>query len=141
MKKLTVLLFIIAAFQSTSQDRFQQIRNELTLMSVEYPGLDEPVTLRVTGSSLQAFITAIANTHNLNVNVSNDVEGEVVNNFTNATVLDVFVFLAKEYNLEIEKIGESILSFKPYKTLIIPEVYSPKSSKSVLHRQHRLFVS
>lgn len=127
---LGVLLLCFTCHKSSAQtDRFQQIRNELSIMSVEYPGLDEPVNLRVSGSTLKAFITAIANTHGLNVSVANNVEGEIVNNFTNATVIDVFIFLCQEYSLKIVKVGESIISFRNYEEIIPPKEYVSKELK------------
>ncbi len=130
MKKLVLSICLcLLGLLSFSQDRFQQIRNELTAMSVEYPGLDEPVNLRVSGTSLQSFITAIANTHGLNVSVANNIEGSIVNNFTNATVSDVFIFLCQEYSLDIVKVGESIISFRRFIPEVLPEKYVSKELK------------
>ena len=127
MKKVLIVIAISFCFLATkAQDRLQDVRYNLKAMAVDYPGLESPVNFSVNGTSIPSFITAIANTHNLNVSVANNVEGSVVNNFTNATVIDVFLFLCQKYDLDIEFAGRSIISFVNYDEEIIPQKYISK---------------
>ncbi|MBK6551295.1 MAG: hypothetical protein IPG11_12965 [Flavobacteriales bacterium] len=51
------------------------------------------------------------------------MKGEVVNNFTDARVVDVLMFLCKRYDLDVEFIG-SIIVLKPY-VPVAPPVQPP----------------
>ncbi|HET8885639.1 MAG TPA: hypothetical protein VFM70_04710 [Salinimicrobium sp.] len=125
---------------SQDQDfqRIQSIRNQLIALSVENPGLTENVKtdISVNNISLANFLLAISDVHNININVSPELNQiTIANNFSNVTVADLLVFLSKEYGLEIDFTG-NILSVKKYQAppelpaeKIIPIVYFPQSDK------------
>ncbi|MEM7161718.1 MAG: type II and III secretion system protein [Bacteroidota bacterium] len=127
MRKIILILHLFFAFSLCGQDRIDQIRMELETMLVENPGLEENIELSVNGVEVAEFIRAIGLNHKINLNVAQDVNGIVINNFSNARVLDVLVFLCKQFELEMESIG-SIISFKKYvapvqgKVLLLPDV-------------------
>lgn len=118
MKKLLkiVPLFICLLFSiyANADDRISQMKLKLEAMVVDMPGLDETVELSVNGVSIQDFIRGIADAHKLNISVDPSINQTVVNNFSNATVNDVLVFICKEYDLDINFIG-SILSVVKFK--------------------------
>lgn len=128
MKKIFLsLLFFILAFGAFAQDdRFMLLEQKLRALSAEAPGLNENIELSVNGVSLQEFIRGIAVSNNLNVNVDPAVNVRVVNNFTNVSVTDVFLFLCRKYNLDITFIG-SIMSFTTYNEPKEVPVIIPKS--------------
>lgn len=102
------------------QDRITQIKNELEVLSTVQAGLDEEVELSVSKTPVAEFIRGISAAHNLNVSVSPELNFAISNNFSNARVVDVFVFLCKEYGLDIEIIG-TIINFRKYYEPIVEE--------------------
>jgi type IV pilus assembly protein PilQ len=93
-----------------AQERFIEIEKKLNEISEKNIGLKENVELSVNGVTIQEFIRAISTAHKLNVSVDSKITGEVINNFSNANVSDVFLFLCRQYDLDIQFIG-SIISF------------------------------
>lgn len=117
-KLLYTLLFLIFSFTFYAQEpnRIERIRNQLTILAVEEPGLTENVRteINVTNVNLSNFLLAISDIHNLNINISPELNQiNIVNNFSNVTVADLLVFLCKEYSLTIDFTG-NILSVKNY---------------------------
>lgn len=117
--------FLSANGSFAQEDRFVLIKKKLDTYAAEYVGLNEVVELSVSNSSLQEFIRGIALTNQLNVNIDPSVSGVITNNFSNAKVKDVYLFLCRQYELEIDFIG-SIISFKKFKKPIEPVAkYTP----------------
>ncbi|MGK6353194.1 type II secretion system protein GspD [Parapedobacter sp. DT-150] len=92
-------------------DRIAQLEQRLNDLSVQLPGLEEKVTLSVSGASAQEFLRALAEAANLNINVDPTIEARIYNNFQSETALNVLLFIAQEYNLDINFIG-TILSVR-----------------------------
>lgn len=131
-KTLVILLFIPGVF-FTQQERYDEIKKGLTDYAKDHPGLNNAVELSVSNSPLQEFIRGIALSNQLNVNVDPSVTGFITNNFANAKVSDVYLFLCRQYDLEIDFIG-SILSFKKYKQPEEPvKVYKPNKPHVVVN--------
>ncbi len=98
---------------NAQQDRFTTIENKLKELALTTPGLNEKVELSVNGVTIQEFIRAMGTTNNINVSVDGSLTTKIVNNFSNVTVSDVLIFLAKKYDLDIAFIG-SIMSISKY---------------------------
>ncbi len=101
---------------SFSQDavRLNTIENKLELLKVEIPGLEEIISINISQTTLSNFLLAISKAHNLNINVSPELNAiNIVNNFSEVAVVDILLFLIKEYNLDIDFTG-NILSIKKY---------------------------
>lgn len=117
MKKIiyivAILWFLLLSLNTYGQDRIQKIENQLTVLTTDMPGLDEKVQMSVSGVSIQEFMRGIADAHKLNISVDPSIQQTIVNNFSNATVSDVLIFICKEYNLNINFIG-SIMSIVKY---------------------------
>lgn len=92
-------------------DRLQQIESRLKTLSVTVPGLNQKVQLSMSGASAQEFLKALAETNNLNINIDPQLNFKVYYNFTNETALNILLFLAKEYELDINLIG-SIMTIR-----------------------------
>ena len=92
-----------------AEDRIKQIENQLNALTTDMPGLEEQVQMSVSGVSIQEFMRGIADANKLNISVDPSIKQDVVNNFANATVSDVLIFICKEYDLSINFIG-SIMS-------------------------------
>lgn len=125
---IVLLLFPILIIAQTNTDRFIQIENTLNqLASGNSPGLKEPIDFSVSGVSIQEFLRGIAEAHELNINVDPELTFKVYNNFSKESVINVLLFLVREYDLDIRFSG-SIMSFYKY----IPPVeglpaYVPKN--------------
>lgn len=126
MKKLLIIILLGFANNAIAQDaRIVQIEQQLNTLSAYMPGLIEEVEISVDGVSLQEFIRSIANLHQLNISADESLVTPVYNTFSNARVLDVLLFLCKEYELEADFIG-TIISFKRYiPPEPEPQVYTP----------------
>jgi len=118
--KIIVLTFLLGfCFLAKSQDRFAVLEQKLIELGKSNPGLNEKVDLSINSSSIQEFIRAIATSNNLNVNVDPSIDVKVTNNFSKVTAQDVFLFLCKSYNLDINFVGP-IMSFVKYIPPVIP---------------------
>lgn len=125
MQKLIYILGIVSCLlwsvNTYANDRIKQIENQLSAMTSEMPGLEEKVQMSVSGVSIQEFMRGIADAHKLNISVDPAIQQEVVNNFANATVSDVLIFICKEYDLSINFIGSimSIVKYNPPKPVVV----------------------
>ena len=108
-----MILCLIVSINSYADDRIKQIENQLSALTTDMPGLEENVQMSVSGVSIQEFMRGIAEAHKLNISVDPSIQQNIVNNFANATVSDVLLFICKEYNLSINFIG-SIMSIVKY---------------------------
>jgi type IV pilus assembly protein PilQ len=108
-----------------SADRFGKLRRDLQVLADSVtPGLNQQANLSVTGVSLQEFVRGLADTHGLNVSVDPTLSVRVSSNFTGVKVLDLLVFLAREYDLDVRTMG-NILSFYKYTAPPPVKVASP----------------
>ena len=128
MRSLLLLATILLALGGWSQGRFDQLAIELEAATAEHPGLTETVDMSVSNTPVTEFVRALGVTHKMNLSIDPSVTGEVVNNFSDARVADVILFLCKQYDLELEQIG-SILALKPYRAP--PEPSPPPTAKQV----------
>ncbi|MBB5620125.1 type IV pilus assembly protein PilQ [Pedobacter cryoconitis] len=99
----------LANAQDKNTERLKQIDERLRTVSVTVPGLNQKVQLSMSGASAQEFLRALAQANNLNINVDPQLNFKVYNNFRNETAINILLFLAKEYDLDINIIG-SIMS-------------------------------
>ena len=111
---LLLLLFFLGTGFAQDDSRINSIRNQFEILKLDAPGLEETININITQTTLSNFLLAIAKVHSLNINVSPELNSiSIVNNFSNVMVGDVLIFLAKEYQLDIDFTG-NILSIKKY---------------------------
>jgi len=115
----------LLTFSVVGQDRFEQIQKSLNELSTTQEGLNNTVELSVSNASLADFVRGIGIENKLNVSIDANISYLVSNNFSNATVSDIFVFLCRKHELDIEFIG-SIIAFKKF---IAPEIISVVEKK------------
>lgn len=140
MKKILYILLLLSvsfSFAQEKEQRIQNIKNQLEILSTETVSLTENVKteINVNNITLSNFLLAVSDVHKVNINVAPELNQiSIANNFTNVTVSDLLVFLCKEYNLTIDFTG-NILSVKPFKKeiekpeeRIIPIAYNPNSN-------------
>lgn len=119
MKQLILSIFLITStLQGVAQNenRIQTIENQLTVLQVTTPGLEETLNINISQTSLSNFLLAISEIHSLNINVAPELGSiNIINNFSNVTVRDILIFLVREYDLDIRFTG-NILSINKYIT-------------------------
>ena len=96
-----------------STDRFGVMAQRLqALGDSAAPGLNQRASLSVAGVSIQEFLRGLAETHNLNVSIDPALQVRVSNNFTDVRVLDLLLFLSREYDLDVRVTGNIIAFYK-----------------------------
>jgi len=106
---LTLIAFWLCCGVVLAQDKYLQLQEKLiTLASSEIPALNERVNISVTDVSIQEFLRGVATSAGLNINVEPELKIEVVNNFSNVKVIDILLFLCRQYDLNISVIGNII---------------------------------
>lgn len=125
LKKLLLCsILFYSSFCFGQDDRYKAIESKLNELSVAVPSLKERASISLSGSTLHEFIRAIAQIYKLNINVDSDLNQKIVNNFSDETVINILVFLAKQYNLDFEFIGDIIVITQHYEIPLPPQ---PKS--------------
>jgi len=140
MKKLLYIITLFCftlGFAQQGEERTNLIKEQLVALSEENNGLTEEYssTIDVSTITLPNFLRAIAEIHGLNINVDMSLNKTMVaNNFQKVSVVDLLVFLCKEYQLTVDFTGD-ILAFKPYlapavaeEQKIIPVSYDPNNN-------------
>ncbi|KQR70886.1 type II secretion system protein GspD [Pedobacter sp. Leaf176] len=104
------------------QERLRQVEERLKSVSVMVPGLNQKVQMAMSGATAQEFLRALAQANNLNINVDPTLNFKVFNNFRNESALNILLFMAKEYDLDINIIGSimSVTKAAVPKTVVLP---------------------
>jgi type IV pilus assembly protein PilQ len=106
--------FLAAQEESSFDNRLEKIEKELEYLSDSVmQGLNEQIDLSVSGMPIQAFLRTVAEAHSLNVQIDPTLSILLTNNFTRVRVIDLFIFICREYQLDIHIVG-NILSFRKY---------------------------
>ncbi len=105
MKNYLIGLLLILAFTVQAQDRLDVIDEKLNQLAKSYPGINDKVDLSMSGATIQEYIKAIGASNNLNVNVEPTLDIKLSNNFSKVTAKEVFLFLCKRYDLDIQFVG------------------------------------
>lgn len=126
--KLYIIFFIfIFSLRYNAQDRFDILEQKLIEVGKVSPGINDKVDLSINGVSIQEFIRAVGFQNNLNVNIDPTIDIKIVNSFSKVSAQEVFLFLCKTYNLDINFVGP-ILSFIKYTSpLTIPKIIEKKN--------------
>ncbi|MDQ0638340.1 type IV pilus assembly protein PilQ [Pedobacter sp. W3I1] len=113
----------VSAQVTTTPDRLKAIEERLRNLSVTVPGLNQPVQLSMSGASAQEFLRALAQSNNLNINIDPQLNFKVYTNFRNETAMNVILFMAKEYDLDINLIGSimSVTKVQVPKPAVVPK--------------------
>lgn len=114
------MLFLLSS-KIEAQDRFDFLDEKLNQLAKNYPGINENVELSLNNASIQEYIKAIGATNNINVNVDPGLDIKVSNNFSKVTAREVFIFLCKRYDLDIQFVGP-IITFSKFVAPVQPVV-------------------
>ena len=119
LKKYIPFIFFAIYFSPLTygqieDNRIQKIQKKLEHLSTSIPGLTKRIDFSLNDTELPIFIRAIAAEQELNISIASDLNQiKVSQNFSNAIVQNVFVYLCKEYHLTLDVFG-TIISFKRY---------------------------
>lgn len=122
---LALVLHVPAFAQQSKEERMDVLEKKLVGLSAFVPGLKQKVQAGLSGVSIQEFLRAMAQSNQLNINVDPMLNIKVSSNVTNENALNLLLFLAKNYDLEINVIG-SIITVAPYNPPVVKPVYTPK---------------
>ena len=113
---ILILILFLASFQLVAQTNVSLIQSKLDSIKTIAPGLSKKATINVNNTSLADFLQALATANQVNLNIHPNLQGITINNnFSNATVADVLVFVCKEYELNIDFTGNILSIYKPEK--------------------------
>ncbi|WAC02706.1 type II and III secretion system protein [Lacinutrix neustonica] len=114
-KKLLYFLLILSIQLSFGQRDIENIEKQLNEYAIDKPALYETIQIDVSGLTVYDFLTSIAIEHKLNISVDSDLNEVVSSSFFDIPVKDVFLFVIKKYNLNIEYINNIIVFKKQQK--------------------------
>ena len=107
--RLMLFFLIVTGNIQAQQDKYAQMQEKLvTLSTNDIPQLKELVNTSVTNVPIQEFLRSVAMSSGVNINVDPELKINVVNNFSNVKVIDILIFLARQYDLDISIIGNII---------------------------------
>jgi type IV pilus assembly protein PilQ len=107
-----VLVFSLICSHGISQDKLISIEDKLNAVANEVPALNQKISISVSNVSISEFLRGVANSSGLNINLDPSIVGNVVNNFNDVRVLDILLFLTKEFDLDLSIIGNIINVYK-----------------------------
>ncbi len=142
MKKIAPpLLMIVFCFQAIfSQQDYLQIETQLNDFAVDKPELEETIQIDVSGLTLYDFLTSIAVEHKLNISADPDLDAIVSSSFFDVPVKEVFLFVVKKYNLQIEFMNSIIVFKKFVKQKEDPKVVQKKEIE-ITYKKENNFLS
>ncbi len=108
MEKLYSTILLLMLFLANTLGQISELDSMLTSKIEIVPALNEKVSVSVSNTSIQEFMRGVANSSGLNIDVDPGMDIKIVNNFSDVRVLDMLVFLADEYKLKINVIGNIV---------------------------------
>lgn len=112
MQKIFTLVFLCLLLclrgLAQSNERLTQIETKLTELSAKVPGLKQTVQLTVNNVSLQDYLGALARANGLSIYVDPKLNVRVNSSLNNVSAINVLLFLAKTYNLDVTNTGSII---------------------------------
>lgn len=108
-----IVLFVVSGVvfsQSNDESiRISTLRDQLNELTTKVPGLLKPVDFNISNSQLPTFIRAVGKDSEVNISVDTQLSNiNLTHSFSNAKVIDVLLYLCKEYNLTIDLTGNII---------------------------------
>jgi len=124
-----LLIFPVRVNAQVENDRIAKIEKQLQqIAETSETGLKSKVDLSVSSVPIQEFIRSIALANQVNINVDPNLNARITSNFSNESVLNILVYLCKQYDLDIEIFG-TIISLVKYKSRITNDGYPPVNAR------------
>ncbi|MFD2561884.1 type II secretion system protein GspD [Aquimarina rubra] len=128
IKRILLIGFILIINVLCAQNTAVTIEEKLEEIAKTKIGLEEVTQLDVSGLTLFEIITSLGEEHKLNVVADPDLNQMVTSNFYDVKVKDVYLFLIRTYDLEVEFMN-NIIVFKQRE--IFKETPKPKPKKEL----------
>ena len=125
---------------SFGQNDILKIEKQINDYAQEKPALNETIQIDVSGLTLYDFLTSIAIEHQLNISVDPVLNQIVSSSFFDIPVKDVFLFLIKEYKLDIEIIN-NIIVFKKANQIKEEPKKEPKREIDITYNEKNDFLA
>ncbi|MGZ3862808.1 MAG: type II secretion system protein GspD [Bacteroidia bacterium] len=125
---LVFVFFFLAGVSLFGQDRFTILEEKLNQAHAANPGLTDKIDMEVNTMTIQDFIAAMGKLHNMNVTADANIDVKINAPFKNITVQEIFMFLARKYDLDISFIGP-IMSFTKYSGPVLVKENKPLAKK------------
>jgi type IV pilus assembly protein PilQ len=126
LKVIPFLFLLFATFLALAQQSTDSLELLLNEKAKSYAALNSKLEISVSDVALDEFLRAIAVANKLNFDIADDLDYNVVNNFTGVPVKDMLAYLCKQYQLTLEFTGNiiSIRKAPVQKKSYIPETYA-----------------
>lgn len=121
-----LLLHLPVVAQQSKAERMDALERKLVGLSASVPGLKQKVQVGLSGVSIQEFLRAVAQANQLNINVDPMLNIKVVSNVSSENALNILLFLAENYDLDINVIG-SIITVSPYNPPVVKAPFVEKN--------------
>jgi type IV pilus assembly protein PilQ len=105
IKRYLICIILFTCSISWAQDRLDVLDEKLNQLAKSYPGINDKVEVSMNGATIQEYVRAIGNSNNLNVNIDPGLDIKLTNSFSKVTAKEVFLFLCKRYDLDIQFVG------------------------------------
>jgi type IV pilus assembly protein PilQ len=125
---INLIFFCLLSITSEAQDRFTILEQQLQQLSINVPELKNRPQITISDVSLNGFLKSLAQTNQLNFNIDNSLQQKVVATYSNETIINILLELARQHNLGFRFTG-SIISIFPY---IDPLANLPPPAKNLL---------
>ena len=141
MKKILLFACCLLSIQVIfSQNNPQTIEEIMDKIAEVNKGIDETIELDVSGLTLFELITSIAEEHRLNVSADPNMSQQVISNFFDVKVRDVFQFLVQKYDLEVAFMNNIIIFKNKEKKKPLPKII-PKKEIDIFYNSQNEFLS
>ena len=139
IKHLIIIVTLCGFSFGFSQDnRLMELESKLAQYTTIIEGLDEKVELDLENTDVHTLLTAVAKVHELNMVITPQLKSvNIQNTFQEVKVMDLLLYLAKEYSLDYTILG-NIITVKVY---IKPEVIVNTDRSEVNYDITRSFIS
>lgn len=141
VKKLILFFCFILTIQvCEAQSNLEAFQKKMEELSETKKGLNKSIRIDLTGLPLYDFLTTLAEEHELNVSVDPKLNQIVNSNFFDVKVTDVFSFLIREHNLEVD-VMNNILIFNKKKEVVEEAKPKPLKTIDVSYNKNNNFLS
>ncbi|WP_298538929.1 type II and III secretion system protein [uncultured Aquimarina sp.] len=128
IRKILLISYLLAIQVLCAQNTQMTVEEKLEEIAKTKIGLEEITQMDVSGLTLFEIITSLGEEHKLNVVADPGLSQMVTSNFFDVKVKDVFLFLIRTYDLEVEFMN-NIIVFKQRE--IVKELPKPKPKKEL----------
>ncbi|TGV01061.1 type II secretion system protein GspD [Flavivirga rizhaonensis] len=139
-RTIIVIISCIIFNVSFSQTNIKTFTEKLEELSKTKEGLQDNIRIDLSGLTLYDFINALAEEHQLNVSVDSNLNQLVTSNFYDVNIKDVFLFLIKKHQLEVD-VANNILIFKKRPEEIVVKKPKPLKNIDVTYNEQNKFLS